>query len=82
MQLNSKSGKGCYKTSGIGGSPQKTSIKNKKDNNSDENQHNKKICVNSSLTSNHIISTSTLLQISVYLFQGRRRWLCQCTLRS
>ena len=42
MQLNSKSGKGRYKTSGIGGSPQKTSIKNKKDNNSDENQHKKK----------------------------------------
>ena len=50
----------------------------KTDNNSVANQHNEKICLNSSLASKHIISTSTLAQFSVHLFQGRRRWLCKC----
>ena len=50
----------------------------KTDKNSVANQNNEKICLNSSLASKHIISTSTLAQFSVHSFQGRRRWLCKC----
>ena len=50
----------------------------KTDNNSVANQHNEKICLNSSLASKHIISTSTFAQFSVHQFQGRSAWLFKC----